>query len=455
MGKKAKQQANWSDPNTTAENEVLPKWLKWIWTGRGIGYSLNVVLILQLTYYCTDILGMAPALVGTLLLASKVFDGFTDLIAGTIIDKTHSRWGKARPYDIFLPLMWIGTVLLFSVPNFGTVGKAVYIFITYALVNAVCNTFLMAADPVFLGRTIRKEENRISLTAFQGAFIMIFSILVNVLLPQFIAGIGSTKAGWTIIALAFAVPLSIVGSLRMLTVKEILTAEDEVKQESIPLKKALCLAGKNKLAILLCVMTILANAITSVNSAVQSYYFKWIFGDISLASLISLPAFLTPVLLIFAPKIANKYGSGFLLKLGMVCSVIGYVLRWIFGANLITIMAGAIFTTIGTVPISMLLSIYTLECIDYGERKTGERVEGFVSAMMGFGTKVGSGVGSAVVGFLMGISGYISSEVATTQTEGALNMIKFLFGGAPFIMALIMLLLSISFVKVDSAVSKQ
>lgn len=447
MSTKVKQKANWSNPETTAQNEVLPKWLKWVWTGRGIGYSLNVVLSLQLTYYCTDILGMAPSLVGTLLLASKVFDGVTDLIAGTIIDKTHSRWGKARPYDIFLPLMWIGTILLFSVPNFGIVGKAVYIFIMYALVNSVCNTFLMAADPVFLGRTIRKEENRISVTSFQGAFIMIFSILANVLLPQLIGGIGSTKAGWTIIALVFAVPLSIVGSIRMLTVKEVLTVENEAHKESIPLKKTVHLIGKNKMAIVLCIMTILTNAITSMNSAVQSYYFKWIFGDISLASLISLPTFLTPILLIFAPKVAKKYGSGFLLKLGLICSAIGYALRWVFGANLITIMVGTIFTTIGTVPISMLLSIYTLECIDYGEHKTGERVEGIISALMGFGTKVGSGIGSAVVGFLMGISGYIASEAAVSQTEGALGMIKFLFGGAPLIMAVVILLLSFSFVK--------
>lgn len=446
MKTKEKKKANWSNPNTTAKDEVLPKWLKWLWTGRGIAYSLNVVLILQLTYYCTDILGMPTSLVGSLLLASKVFDGFTDLVAGTIIDKTNSRWGKARPYDIFLPLMWIGTIFLFTVPDFGIVGKSIYIFILYALVNSVCNTFLMAADPIFLGRTIRKEENRISLTSFQGAFIMIFSILANVLIPQLISGIGSKKAGWTIIALVFAVPLSIIGSIRMLTVKEILTDEKEVGKERIPIRKCIVLIGKNKMAILLCIMTILTNAITSMNSAVQSYYFKWIFGDISLASLISLPTFLTPVLLIFAPMISKKFGTGILLKAGLICSVVGYALRWLFGANLVTIMIGTIFTTIGTVPISILLSVYTLECIDYGEHKTGQRVEGTISAMMGFGTKVGSGVGSAIIGFMMGISGYVGSEAAVSQTTGALNMIKFLFGGAPFILALVILILSFFFV---------
>lgn len=286
-----------------------------------------------------------------------------------------------------------------------------------------------------------------SLTSFQGAFIMIFSILANVILPQLIGGIGSTRAGWTVIALVFAVPLSIVGSLRMMTVKEILTDEEEAKTEGIPVKKSIRLIGKNKLAILLCIMTILTNTITAMNSAVQSYYFKWIFGDISLASLISLPTFLTPVVLIFAPMITRKFGSGILLKAGLILSAAGYALRWLFGANLVTIMAGTILTSVGTVPISILLSIYTLECIDYGERKTGERVEGIISVMMGFGTKVGSGIGSALIGFLMGISGYVGNETAVSQTEGALGMIKFLFGGAPFILAAVILVLSFFFVS--------
>ena len=137
---KKRVKANWADPLTTAENEKLPGWLKWIWSIRGLAFSSNTVLRLQITYYCTDMLGLAPTLVGTMLMASKVLDAFTDLIAGYIVDKTNTRWGKGRPYDIAISLTWLCTVLLFSTPNFGTVGKAVYVFIMYALVNSVCST---------------------------------------------------------------------------------------------------------------------------------------------------------------------------------------------------------------------------------------------------------------------------------------------------------------------------
>ena len=109
-----KKKANWLDPSTTAENEVLPGYLKWAWTSRGLSLALNVILIMQLTYYCTDMLGMGATLVGTLLLASKIFDGVTDLFVGFIIDATHTKWGKARPYEIFIVFVWGLTVLLFS-----------------------------------------------------------------------------------------------------------------------------------------------------------------------------------------------------------------------------------------------------------------------------------------------------------------------------------------------------
>ena len=71
------------------------------WASRAAALTVNIAVLLQVTYYCTDALGMAPGLVGMLLLVSKLFDGFTDLAAVFIIDKTHSKLGKARPYEFW------------------------------------------------------------------------------------------------------------------------------------------------------------------------------------------------------------------------------------------------------------------------------------------------------------------------------------------------------------------
>ena len=69
------------------------------WSGRAISIAVNVIVLMQITFYCTNILAMSPVLVGTLLMASKIFDGVTDIFAGVLIDKTKTRWGKARPYE--------------------------------------------------------------------------------------------------------------------------------------------------------------------------------------------------------------------------------------------------------------------------------------------------------------------------------------------------------------------
>lgn len=66
------------------------------------------------TFYCTDVLQLAPALVGTLFMVSKIFDSFTDIVAGFIVDRTQTRWGKGRPYEIFMLFLWLSTWLLFS-----------------------------------------------------------------------------------------------------------------------------------------------------------------------------------------------------------------------------------------------------------------------------------------------------------------------------------------------------
>lgn len=442
--KKEKVRANWANPATTAENEKLPRWLKWIWSMRGLAFSINTVLMLQITYYCTDILGLAPALVGTMLMASKVLDAFTDLIAGYIVDKTNTRWGKGRPYDIAISLTWLCTVFLFSTPNFGTVGKAVYVFIMYALVNSVCSTLCMVADPVYLGNAIRSDKNKMSVTSFQGAIIMIGATVVGIFVPQLVGTFGAEKSGWTIIALIFAVPSAIVGSIRMFMIKEVNLEKKQAEgaKSDYSVGEGLKALSKNGFAILLCVLVVLNNTQQTIATAAANYYFKWIFGNVSLASLVSLPTMLTPLVLIFVPALSRKIGTGKVLKAGFVIMVLGYVVRLVGGANIMTILIGSLCTAIGTIPIGTLLSIYSIECMDYGERKTGVRLEGLVASTSSFAYKLGGGIGSGLLGIFMGMSGYLSSETVTAQPDSAISMIRFVFSGLPLAIAVVAAALS-------------
>lgn len=442
--KKEKVRANWANPATTAENEKLPGWLKWVWSMRGLAFGINTVLMLQITYYCTDMLGLAPALVGTMLMASKVLDAFTDLIAGYIVDKTNTRWGKGRPYDVAISLTWLCTVLLFSTPNFGMVGKAVYVFIMYALVNSVCSTLCMVADPVYLGNAIRSDKNKMSVTSFQGAIIMIGATIVGIFVPQLVGTFGAEKSGWTIIALIFAVPSAIVGSIRMFMVKEVNLEKKQAEgvKSDYGVGEGLKALSRNGFAILLCVLVVLNNTQQTIATAAANYYFKWIFGNVSLASLVSLPTMLTPLVLLFVPALSRKIGTGKVLKAGFVIMVFGYVVRLAGGANITTILIGSLCTAIGTIPIGTLLSIYSIECMDYGEKKTGVRLEGLVASTSSFAYKLGGGLGSGLLGIFMGMSGYLSSETATAQPDSAVSMIRFVFSGLPLAIAVVAAALS-------------
>lgn len=431
--------ANWSNPETTAQNEKLPKWFRWVWSMRGLSFGLNAVLLLQITYYCTDMLGLSAGLVGILLMASKIFDAFTDIIAGYLIDRTNSRWGKGRPYDIAVAFMWISTVLLFSAPNFGMVGKAVYVFITYALVNSVFGTLAMVSDPVYLRNAVRSPKNQMSVTSFQGAIIMIGSVVAGMLLPQLIGSIGMQKSGWTVIALIFAVPSAIIGSIRIFCVKEMVNAGAELlaNPEKLTLLESLKLLFKNNYALILAVLIILNNAQSTITTAATTYYFRWIFGDVSLASIVSIATLVTPLILIFIPSLSRKIGTGKILKAGFLIMALGHILHIFSGTNLLLILIGQAFIAIGTIPIGSLLSIYSLECMTYAEQKTGVKLEGLICSSSSFAYKVGGGFGSGILGIIMGMSGYVSSETAVTQTATALSTIKFVFAGLPFILTVI------------------
>ena len=446
---KTKVKPNWADPATTADNEVLPKYFKWAWTSRGLSLALNVLLIMQLTYYCTDMLGMAPTLIGGLLLASKLFDGVTDLVVGFIIDKTNTKWGKARPYEICIVFVWLFTILMFSTPDMGTVGQSVFIFIMYTLINSICATFLNGGDAVYLARSVRNESNRVSVMSFNGGIVMLFSIVFSMLLPQLIAGVGSTKAGWTIIAASIGIPMAIIGMLRFAFVKEVVHTEPAKagqKEETVPLKTGLSCIMKNKYIWILAGMTFVVQLTTNIGSAVNTYYFKYIIGNIGLATLVSMSSIITPIIMLVFPVLSRKFGTVTILKAGAILGVIGYAVRIIGGTNLVTLTVGSLVGSVAVLPVTMMISIYLIDTMDYGEWKTGVRIEGMLGSVNSFCSKLGSGIASAMVGLVMGMAGY--DGTLAVQSASANASIVALFNYVPMVLMIVLLLLAIAY-KLD------
>lgn len=421
---------------------TIGKGFKWAWTSRAVSLAINVLFMGYLTFYCTDVLNMSPGLVGGLLLASKIFDGVTDIIAGFIIDRTHSRWGQARPYQLFILPCWILTIMIFAVPNIGVTAQAVYIFILYTLINSVCATFLNASDAVFMARSIKGEKDRVKVTSFAGALVMVGCIIVSIIMPQILEQIGVNHSGWMIMAAAFGIPLGLLGTARFFFCKEY--EENNAKkqdQKKISLTESVKLLFRNKYILILTLTLLLFYIQSNIFTAVQTYYFKYIVGNIGLASVVGAANMIVPIIIAFTPMLSRKLGTVKILRIAMFLGVIGYAIRTIGGTNIVTLLAGTVLSMVATVPITALINVYIVDCMDYGAWKNGKRIDGLISSVTAFGKKIGGSLASALVGIIMGAAGY--NGALEVQSASANTSIIVLFNYIPLFITIAMFMLSI------------
>ena len=255
--------------------EKMPFWYSLAWSSRGVVYAINAVYIGYIVFFCTDVLGLNAGIIGGILLGSKVIDAFTDLGFGYLIDKTNTRFGKARPYEFFVILQWLFTLLMFAAPHMDQTLQYVWVFIMYVVVNAVCQTALGGADAVYVARAFTTDKNRIKVMSINGVVIYIGSLIFNILMPQFLSRGGTTQTGWVKLSILLGIPMIIIGMLRFLFVKEIVVDEPvgtKEEKEKITLKMSLQNIGKNKCVFILAGLMFLTNIVNGMGTA-QTYYF--------------------------------------------------------------------------------------------------------------------------------------------------------------------------------------
>lgn len=155
-----------------------------------------------LTFYLTQSVLLSTASVGIVLMASKIFDGFTDLIAGYIIEKTNTKWGKGRPFSLFAAVAWVFIILLFSVPGFfSTTGKLIYVFVCYSIINSVALTFYSCSDQVYMLRAMPREEDKSSTLAIGGVICTYGGTVLAIVLPMVITRLCTSDRGWTLLVI--------------------------------------------------------------------------------------------------------------------------------------------------------------------------------------------------------------------------------------------------------------
>ena len=420
----------------------MPKWFPFVWSTHSVAMSTNVMMMGYLTFYCTDVLGLNPLILGTLLLSSKLIDAFTDIGFGFILEKTHTRLGKARPYEFGLILGWLFTVLLFSVPDVSQTAQYVYVFLMYVLVNAICITCCEGVNAVYMVRCAPDKKDQITISTINGSLVMLLAIAFSIALPGIIKSAGTSKPAWTQLLLMIAIPLGVIGMFRFIFCKEIVSQElvEKEKARKLKVSEMAKLVLANKYTWILFGIVLITNLINNL-STISTYYFKYIMGDIGLAALPAMSAALTPFVLLLFPVLAKKIGTTNVLRGGVTMGITGLIIRSIGGPNLVTIIIGSAFFGIGVVPIAMMIGIYAIEAMEYGEWKTGTRIEGPLTSLNSFATKAGPALASGLTGIIMGLAGYDGQ--AETQSQGATTAIVALYNWIPLLFFVAVLILTI------------
>ena len=424
MGRKGKIESEAKSVSKEKE-KGMGFWKLFSWSARGGSTGIASMIMGYLTIFCTDTMGIPAAAVGTLLLLSKFLDGLTDLFAGYFVDRTHTRWGKGRPYEWCVAGMWLSTLLLFMVPaRFSTLMKLVWIFIMYAFANSVFYTFLNSNGNVYMVRAFNRKKDYVDVSTYGGVVPIVMVLIFNIIFPTLMGKLATSQHGWVQLILIFFVPMVVLGMLRFFVHKEKYDVDVEAHGEKVRFRDVLLVLKSNPYIYIIAFGSFVMNIITNMGTGV--YYFKYIVGNVGLMSVTAASQVVVVPLMFILPQILKKTTVVNVIKGGLLVTIAGYVLYYFANKNILLLSVSAILTGGGVVPMSMLSGLLILECSEYNEYKGMRRLEGSLSSVNGFATKVGAGIGTGILGILLGAAGYdgtLAVQPASTITLTWLSVV--------------------------------
>lgn len=418
------------------QKSTLSKKIMALWPTKTIAVNVAGVFVTYMTFYATNYMGLSATTVGIIFMLSKIFDGITDFAAGVIIDRTRTKWGQARPYDLAIIGYWAAIVLFYSAPDLGINASYIYLFIMYTLVHSVFSTLISCNEAPYLSNVLSNTADSVKLVSVASIVSMIASIGSAIAIPQMISSIGTTKAGWTTISLILAIPMILVGIMRFIFIREVRLTEKS-EEEKMNLKTDLKYLIHNKYIIIFAVILLFSNICS--NSLSQNYYCEIILGDVGYTSVMaaSLCA-LFPVMLLM-PKLSEKFGTVKVLMAYAIIGAFGFLIRLLAPTSIPLLFVANCLSSLGYYPTWFISSAVIVDGMDYGEWKFGRRAQGTLGCLSGIAGKLGTALGAGLLGVLMGLSGY--DGVAEVQTASANNMIIALYSVIPAILCVIMAVL--------------
>lgn len=443
------------------------RYLKWYnKVGYGSGDIAGNVVYAFLTsfvmIYLTNTVGLNAGIVGTLIAVSKLLDGVTDVFFGNLIDKTKSKMGKARPW-----MFWgffgcaITLAAIFAIPaGLGKTAQYAWFLIAYTLLNAVFYTANNIAYSALTALVTRNSKERVEMGSYRFIFAFSTSLLIQTITVGAVDALGGGAAGWRAIAIIYAIIGVITNTISVFSVKEL--PEEELNEgmeveedEKISLLQAAKLLFSNKYYVMICGVYILQQlygAMINIGIYFMTYVLhnKNLFGVFSWA--VNIPLI---VALVFTPMLVAKWKGMYKLnKYSYVLATIGrlFVVAAGYMGSVPLMLFFTAVAALGQGPWQGDMNAVIASCSEYTYLTKGKRIDGSMYSCTSLGVKIGGGLGTAITGWMLDLSGFVNGDFAV-QPDSCINMMYIMYLWIPFVIDFIIAII-LHFMNVEKANEK-
>ena len=454
--------------------EVKPaeKWLGYL-LGPAGALLLNAVLATYLNVYYTDVLKLTHVWGGAFLvifpIVSKIIDAVTNVVMGYIIDRTHTKEGKARPWLLLsAPLLTVTGILLFTVPSGSETVQVIWVIVSYNLFYSFAYTIFNMSHNLMVPLSTRNITERGGLSVFnQIATIMMSGILVALVFPMVIMPmIGVDQEKWITLMSALSVLALPLTLLEYYFTKERVTLEERSAgiEKTVPFAQQLRAIFTDKYMLLIYAYFLIYTAGTSIKNISLVYFCNYVLGtynDGITQTMLSVIGGIPMGIGIFAVwPLAKKFGKRNVTLAGFILYAIGGAICWAFPTNMVIMLVGQFIKNIGGLPCAYVFMALFADVLDHLEWKTGFRSDGVAMSVYNIIAVAMVGICTGVFNGLLGHAGYIAPEivngvtVAAAQSDTVKGVITFGFVGLEVFTGVILAVLLV-FLNVEKGIEKK